>query len=261
MYGSLKRSTLLSILIHAAAIVLVVVATRMAPSAPPAHPAVTYIRIEMPRYVPSVRTTGGGGGGGRDATDASKGKLPKPSLRPFTAPKAVVYNLNPILSIEPAIYADPRTPLPVIPLPNYGDPNGANGPLSNGTGSGDGIGSGDGGGVGKRKGPGYGDDADGGGVSGVSSIRASLTPPILLVKIEPEYSDEARRAKIQGTVMLVIDVDTHGDVHNIRVQRSLGLGLDEKAMDAVSRWKFRPGTIDGKPAVISAIVEVNFRLL
>jgi TonB family protein len=174
----------------------------------------------------------------------------------------VVRNLNPILSLEPTIVAPPDVAVPAIPLPNYGDPNGVAGPLSGGRGKRGGIGEGEDGGVGDRRGPGYGNKGDDGGISGPGgSIHGTLTPPILLVKIEPEYSDEARRAKIQGTVMLIIEVDTHGDVHNVSVKQSLGLGLDEKAIEAVSHWKFRPGTIDGKPAVISALVEVNFRLL
>ena len=262
MLGSPKRSALLSGLIHVAAIVLIVVATRVTPSQLAPQRPVTYISINLSRYLPPVRSTGGGGGGAGDLTPASKGRLPRPAPRQFTPPMVVVRNLNPILSVEPTIVARPDIALPAIALPNYGLPDGASGPLSGGRGKRGGIGEGEDGGVGNRRGPGYGDDGDDGGISGPGgSIRGTLTPPILLVKIEPEYSDEARRAKISGTVLLSIDVDTRGEVHNISVKRSLGLGLDEKAIEAVSRWKFRPGAIDGKPTVISALVEVNFRLM
>jgi periplasmic protein TonB len=88
-----------------------------------------------------------------------------------------------------------------------------------------------------------------------------VTPPQLLYKVEPEFSEEARKAKHQGVVVLSIEVDPSGNVRNIRVQRSLGLGLDEKAMEAVSRWRFRPGLFDGKPVATEATVEVNFQLL
>jgi TonB family protein len=86
-------------------------------------------------------------------------------------------------------------------------------------------------------------------------------PPILLSKREPEYSEEARKAKYQGTVILSVEVDTDGVPQNIRVIRSIGLGLDEKAIEAVQRWKFKPGTQDGNPISMRTEVEVQFRLL
>jgi TonB family protein len=84
---------------------------------------------------------------------------------------------------------------------------------------------------------------------------------VVLHKVEPEYSEEARKAKYQGTVLLYIEVDPSGRPTNIRVQRSLGLGLDEKAVEAVRQWKFKPGYKDGKPVTVAATIEVNFRLL
>jgi protein TonB len=88
-----------------------------------------------------------------------------------------------------------------------------------------------------------------------------VTPPQLIYKVEPEFSEDARKAKHQGVVVLSIEVDANGNVRNIRVQRSLGLGLDEKAMEAVTRWRFRPGLFDGKPVATEATVQVNFQLL
>ena len=82
-----------------------------------------------------------------------------------------------------------------------------------------------------------------------------------MTKIEPEYTEEARRAKLQGTVLLRIEVNERGQPQNLRIRQSLGLGLDERAVDAVKRWRFRAGTADGKPVVTEAVVEVNFRLL
>jgi TonB family protein len=89
----------------------------------------------------------------------------------------------------------------------------------------------------------------------------SVTPPRLIFKVEPEYSDAARKAKYQGTVLLAIDVNTSGQAEYIKVVRSLGLGLDEKAIEAVKRWRFKPGTKDGNPATLQTTVEVTFRLL
>jgi TonB family protein len=79
--------------------------------------------------------------------------------------------------------------------------------------------------------------------------------------VEPEYSEEARKAKYSGAVMLSIVVNTAGRPDNIKVIKSLGMGLDEKAIEAVERWRFRPGTKDGVPARVRAQIEVNFRLL
>jgi periplasmic protein TonB len=100
------------------------------------------------------------------------------------------------------------------------------------------------------------------GPPGLSVRRGrGVTPPQLLYKVEPEFSEQARKAKHQGVVVLCIEVDASGNVRNVRVQQSLGLGLDEKAIDAVSRWRFRPGLFDGKPVVTEATVQVNFQLL
>src|ERR1019366_2677452 len=136
------------------------------------------------------------------------------------------------------------------------------GPPSGGRGSGGGIGDGIGTGVGDSRGPGYRPGPGGGGVTGGGfGFVGAVTQPVLLWKIEPEYTDEARRAKIQGTVVLHIEVDTRGQAQNITVRQSLGLGLDERAIEAVRRWRFRPGYRNGEPWVTAAMVQVNFRLL
>jgi TonB family protein len=85
--------------------------------------------------------------------------------------------------------------------------------------------------------------------------------PQLVQKIEPEYSEPARKARFQGSVLLACDVGTDGRPRNIRVVRGLGMGLDEKAMDAVATWKFRPALLNGRPVAAPITVEVNFRLL
>ena len=95
----------------------------------------------------------------------------------------------------------------------------------------------------------------------VFRVGGGVTGPVLLYKVEPEYAEEARQARLEGTVILYIDVGTDGYASNFHVVRSLGLGLDEKAVEAVRKWKFRPGYKDGKPVVVAATIEVNFRLL
>jgi TonB family protein len=96
---------------------------------------------------------------------------------------------------------------------------------------------------------------------GVYRVGGGVTAPALVFKKEPEYSEVARAAKYQGTVTLYVEVGPDGFAHNMRVLKSLGLGLDEKAMDAVSQWQFRPGMKAGVPVTVAASIEVNFRLL
>jgi protein TonB len=204
---------------------------------------------------------GGGGGGDRSLTPASKGRLPKVAPRQFTPPSAVVNNPDPKLAMDPSILVPPDVPLPNVNMNQYGDPLSKFGGASNGTGSGGGIGSGRGGGVGSGTGGGFGPGSGGGAGGGVFRVGGGVSAPQLLFKVEPQYSEEARKAKFQGTVTLYIEVDTSGRAINIRVVQSLGLGLDEKAEEAVKQWKFRPGYKDGKPVTVAATIQVNFRLL
>jgi TonB family protein len=92
-------------------------------------------------------------------------------------------------------------------------------------------------------------------------VGNGVTAPALLYKVEPEYSEDARAAKFQGTVLLRLVVDADGTATDVEVARSLGYGLDEKAVEAVMRWKFKPGTMGGSPVPVQANIEINFRLL
>ncbi|MGO9230652.1 MAG: energy transducer TonB [Bryobacteraceae bacterium] len=204
---------------------------------------------------------GGGGGGDRSLLPASKGRLPKVAPRQFTPPSAVINNPNPKLVMDPSILAPPDVAMPNVNMSQFGDPLAKLGPASNGTGYGGGIGSGHGGGVGSGSGGGVGPGSDGGFGGGVYRVGNGTSAPVLLYKKEPEYSEEARKAKYQGTVVLAVEVDPSGRAINPRVVRSLGLGLDEKAMEAVRQWKFKPGYHNGKPVTVAATIEVNFRLL
>ena len=143
------------------------------------------------------------------------------------------------------------------------DPLGKIGPPSNGTGSGGGIGSGKGGGVGSGEGGGLGPGKGGGFGGDVYRVGNGVTPPIKVYTPEPEYSEEARKAKYSGEVTLSVIIGTDGLVRrdSIQVVHSLGLGLDEQAVKAVSQWRFKPGTLNGKPVAVQAQILVNFRLL
>ena len=87
-----------------------------------------------------------------------------------------------------------------------------------------------------------------------------MTPPVVVSQIQPEYSDDARKARVQGTVELVIIVLTDGSARLERVVNSLGYGLDQRAIEAVTQWKFRPGSKDGVPVITRIGVAVNFSL-
>jgi TonB family protein len=98
-------------------------------------------------------------------------------------------------------------------------------------------------------------------VTPAAPLGAGVSPPVVILKVEPQYTEEARQAKFKGTVVLYVEVTPDGRATNIKVQRSLGMGLDEKAVEAVSQWRFRPGMKDGKPVTVGATLEVNFRPL
>src|SRR5262249_23576777 len=172
----------------------------------------------------------------------------------------VVNNPNPKLLIDPALIGPPDVQTPNNTMTVWGDPLAKLGPPSNGPGSGGGIGSGDKGGVGPGDGPGFGPGQDGG-VNMVYVAGGGVSAPRLLFQVDPEYSEEARKAKYSGVVVLSIEVDQTGRTRNLRVAKGVGLGLDEKAMEAVKHWRFKPGFRNGKPVIVRAQVEVNFRLL
>ncbi len=97
--------------------------------------------------------------------------------------------------------------------------------------------------------------------AGVYRIGGDVKPPVLIEKKEPEYTEEARLAKLAGTSVLSVEIWPDGLAHNPRIVRSIGLGLDEKAIDAIRQWRFRPGTKEGQPVAVAATIEVNFKLL
>ncbi len=227
---------------------------------------VSLVAPEVSAYLPlspkaNDKIGGGGGGGDRDKLQAPKGKLPRAAMEQFTPPAVVIRNETPKLPMEPTVVVPPEVKLPSVNLPNYGDPlTKVVGPLSNGTGSGGGIGSGSGGGIGSGDGPGFGPGSGGGTGGGVFQVGGGVSAPHPLYTPDPEYSEEARKAKHQGTVVLWLVVGPDGRAHDVRVKRSLGLGLDERAMAAVSQWKFDPARKNGVPVAVRINVEVDFKL-
>lgn len=211
---------------------------------------------------PSTQKAGGGGGGGeRLPQPPAKGRLPKFSLRDqLTPPAAVIRNPTPQLTAEPTVVVPPDIKIQNPNLPTYGDPLANSNVLSGGPGGGGGIGTGYGGGVGSGRGPGVGPGWGGGTGGGVFRIGGNVSAPLCLYCPKPEYSEEARKARYQGVVVLWTVVDENGRVRDVRVQKSLGLGLDEEAVRAVQNWRFKPAERFGKPVKVYMAIEVNFQL-
>ncbi|MCC7499962.1 MAG: energy transducer TonB [Bryobacterales bacterium] len=263
--GQETKATMSSILIHSGVIALLLVIGTNKTVQEGVKKTVQLIApvdlAPLPEMKPQKQTMGGGGGGGnRSPLPASKGQAPKFAPRQFTPP-SVETHPDAKLLVEPTLIGPPDVKLPNVNMNVWGDPLAKIGPPSSGPGSGGGIGSGRGGGVGSGTGPGFGPGSGGGIGGGVYRIGGGVSAPTLLVKVEPEYSEEARKAKYQGVVILYVVVDTNGMPRDMRVMKPLGLGLDEKAMEAVQKWRFKPGQKDGHPVPVAATIEVNFRLL
>ncbi|MGH7703737.1 MAG: energy transducer TonB [Gemmatimonadales bacterium] len=261
-YGVRPNNFVLSFLVHILAVAVFLVSGLLfVKHKEEIKRQVVDVVMDISPYVlpPSDKEAGGGGGGGdRDKLAASKGALPKLSREQFAPPAAVIRNPDPKLAVEPTVVVPPDIKLPQNgPL---GDPMAAVGPPSNGIGFGGGIGSGSGGGVGSGRGPGVGPGWGGGIGGGIYRVGGGVSAPRAIYAPDPEYSEEARKAKYQGTVVLYVEIGTDGRTHNIRIQRSLGLGLDEKAIEAVRSWKFEPARKDGQPVTVGVNIEVNFRL-
>ncbi len=267
-YDNKGKGAVGSTAVHIVALALIIIATIVGQRAvkeivKPKETVELIAPSDMPALQPSKTISGGGGGGGdRDKIQASQGRLPRQAMEQFTPPVVVVRNENPKLPMEPTVVIPPQVHIAQPDLPNLGDPLShmpASVP-SNGTGSGGGIGSGNGGGVGSGEGPGFGPGHGGGTGGGAFRVGGGVSAPKVIFQPDPEYSEEARKAKFQGTCVLWLVVGPDGRPRDIRVQRTLGLGLDEKAIEAVKTWRFEPALKDGKPVAVQISVEVSFRL-
>lgn len=269
-YNNRKSATAGTIVVHAAfiagLIAVSVIGARTVKSMVQPKPTVAIVAPDLSQYLPMSQKkndtiAGGGGGGDRDKIEAPKGRLPKLSMEQITPPAVVIRNEHPKLAVEPTVVMPPQVHLPSTGMPNLGDPMAkVSGPPSNGTGSGGGIGAGSGGGVGVGEGPGVGPGRGGGIGGGVFRVGGGVSAPRVLFDPDPAYSEEARKAKYQGVCVLWLIVGPDGKPRDVRVARSLGMGLDQKAIEAVRQWKFEPAMKDGKPVAVQINVEVNFRL-
>ena len=262
-YPVLRANFLASFLLHTVALALLVTSGAWFASKQVTNTITEAFRVELIPYALPVapKASGGGGGGGdHDKLDSPQGRLPRQAREQFTPPAVVIRNNDPNLPMEATVIAPPVNI--ATNLPNLGDPFSKIplGPPSNGTGSGSGIGSGSGGGIGSGRGPGAGPGSGGGIGGGVYRVGGGVSAPRILYAPDPSYSEDARKAKYQGTVVLWTVIGPDGRPRDIKIARSLGMGLDEKAIEALRQWKFEPALKDGRPVPVQINVEVNFRL-
>ncbi len=263
-YQLQRASYVNSILVHALAILAIILPyyiTQMLNPVKPAKTVVVDISPYLPQLPASAKKAGGGGGGGnRTPAPASKGKAPE-FAKEQLAPPEVVPKLKPLLPVPPTLLGPPQLKLPQMADNHFGDPlQGVPGPPSAGPGFGGGIGSGQGTGIGSGKGGGLGPGEGAGTGGGVYSVGGNVSAPIPIYKPEPPYSEQARKAKYQGTVVLWVVVNAQGNVTDAQVVKPLGMGLDENALTTVKTWKFKPAMRNGTPVPVRVMVEVSFRL-
>ena len=192
---------------------------------------------------------------------------PKPVEPPrIEPPKIEPPKVDPPKVDPPKASATQTVQAPVVPMP--ADATNKAGVLnqppaavaSAGPGTGGGAGAGAGTGMGPGRGSGIGPGSDGGIGGGPFKPGAGIEPPTLMREVKPAYTDEARRRSIEGNVLLEIVVRRDGSVGNLRVLRSLGAGLDERAADAVRQWRFGPARRQGAPVDVVVEVSVEFSL-
>jgi len=200
---------------------------------------------------------GGGGGGEHRIVDPNLGRRPK-----FT----------PVQMLPPQVKQVVQPPVPVLPtieahlpvnnkLPNLGMTHSPQVAMaSQGSGSDSGFGIGMGGGMGSGNGAGAGPGSGGGSGGGVMSVGGGVSAPQVIYSVDPQFTPQARQADYQGTVAIQLIVDAEGRPQDIHVVRHLAMGLDEKAIEAVRQFRFRPAMYEGHPVAVQMIIEVGFHL-
>ena len=213
-------------------------------------------KLPSPAALPLIFSGHNGGGGGNyERLPASHGNPPKASLEDqIVAPTVMLPKEMPKLPREATVMVAPEVTLPQGG--QIGDPSSLFTTRSNGPGGPGGIGNGCCGGIGDSVGPGLGNGPPGIFPAG----KKGVTVPEVIYSPEPSFSDEARKAKAQGVVVLLVIVGKDGRTYGVRVGQSLGMGLDEKAIEAVGHWRFRPATLNGQPVATQIAVEVDFHL-
>jgi protein TonB len=218
-----------------------------------APPKTTYASIDIPPPPPVAPKAEkiGGGGGQKGPTPVTQGHLPKLAQEQIVPPKAPP--VEPAkLAVEPTVVVQKDLKMADNKMPDLGMPNSKLNGASMGNGNGTGIGSGSGNGIG----PGSGGNTGG----GPMHIGGSIRPPTVIFQVDPEFSEEARKAKFSGNVQVYLWVDEQGNPSHVKVIRGVGMGLDEKAVEAVRQYKFKPAMQNGKAVKVDLYIDVNFQI-
>jgi len=245
-------SLAISVVVNVTLVVLLFLFARRVVTNPPPK-VVNAISLDVPppplKIAPKAVVMGGGGGQ-KGPAPVTKGSPPKFAPQQLNPPKIKVDDAL----LHPPVTVNVQTDMKMAQtnLPNFGMPNASNVGVSMGNGNGTGIGSGNGNGIG----PGSGGNMGG----GVRRIGGGVSQPVPLYTPEPEFSEEARKAKVSGIVIVYLQVDPTGHPTHVHVIRGLGLGLDEKAVEAVRQYKFKPAMENGHPVTVEMNVEVNFQI-
>ena len=208
--------------------------------------------ILTPPPMAPAKDTMGGGGGQRGPTPVTQGHLPKFADTQITPPKAPPLEQPKISMPEPTVEVQKDLKMANSSLPNLGMPNPPLIGSSMGNGSGSGLGSGNGSGIGPGSGGNYG--------GGLRKIGGGVSSPVVIYQVDPEFSEEARKAKFMGVVLVNLIVDPQGRPQNVHVLRGVGMGLDGKAVEAVKQYRFKPAMEAGKPVPVELNVEVDFQI-
>lgn len=218
---------------------------------------------------------GGGGGGGKNQPEPpATGRMPETSPVQMIPPDPE--SPQPLMPAEDLLAQVPTVQMPIdipqdqsLPIgdisapPNYSASSGPGSGGGIGTGRGTGVGPGTGAGVGPGSGGGMGGGSGGGIGSGVGPyvVGGGVKPPVALSQPLPAYTEEARKARAEGIVLIQAIIRKDGTVDSFKVLRGLGYGLDESAINTIAtKWRFKPGTYNGVPVDVQANIEVSFRL-
>jgi protein TonB len=243
------RATGWAVLAHVFAIIVIgYAATTHIHLAAPANLQTTAL-TDPPEALPRARAMGGGGGQ-RGPTPVTKGTPPKFAEEQIVPPNAPP-PIEPKIHIEPTLEVQPDIKM-ASSLPQIGVANSPLVALSMGDGTGTGLGRGNG--------PGIGLGSGGNAGAGVRQVGGGVSAPVLVYGFEPEFSEEARKAKFSGNVMVNLWVDEKGIPSHVHVIRAVGMGLDERAVAAVKQYRFKPAMENGKPVTVEMNVEVTFQI-
>jgi protein TonB len=246
-----ERTLAWAVFAHAAALLLIMTQVRALRVAEPVKVStIEFNEPVTPPPAPPKATAMAGGGGQPDKLTVSHGTPPKFAPEQLNPPKVQVEDakLTPpvTVDVDPNLKMSRNDALPI------GMPNSPLVGLSMGNGRGSGLGSGEGNGVGTGSGGGTG--------GGLRHVGGSVSAPVVLYQPEPGFSEEARKAKVSGIVKVYLQVDVNGRPTHVRVMQGIGMGLDEKALEAVQQYKFKPAMENGKPVPVEMNVDVLFTI-